>query len=107
MGQLRATRRKKCFFVVYTKNWIHVEEIAYDNTFWMDKMVEQLKTYYLLFIEYYFFYIFQSKYLPNRYLNDHIFINVASSPDAGNCGLGRMNLIIKLVYIKHVLAALY
>ncbi|XP_025415583.1 uncharacterized protein LOC112687212 [Sipha flava] len=47
MGQLYITKRTKCYFVVYTEKWLHVQEIFYDHSFWKSKMEEKLKTYYM------------------------------------------------------------
>lgn len=43
IGQLRISERNKCFFVIYTNNWINIEEIDYDEEFWQNKMVDKLK----------------------------------------------------------------
>uniref|UniRef100_A0A2S2N9F1 YqaJ viral recombinase domain-containing protein n=1 Tax=Schizaphis graminum TaxID=13262 RepID=A0A2S2N9F1_SCHGA len=47
MGQLHATKRKKCFFVIYTAKWISIEEIYFDQSFWDSKMSEPLQTFYM------------------------------------------------------------
>ncbi|XP_025407752.1 uncharacterized protein LOC112681685 [Sipha flava] len=46
MGQLYISRRDMCYFVVYTSNWIHIEIIKYDSSFWENKMVNKLKIFY-------------------------------------------------------------
>ncbi|XP_050540727.1 uncharacterized protein LOC126905245 [Daktulosphaira vitifoliae] len=47
MGQLHSTRREKCFFVIYTNKWINIEEIYYNQTFWNEKMSNQLRMFYM------------------------------------------------------------
>ncbi|KAE9543065.1 hypothetical protein AGLY_002976 [Aphis glycines] len=47
MGQLRITQRDMCYFVMYTKNWMNVEEIHFDSSFWKMKMVKKLQSFYL------------------------------------------------------------
>lgn len=44
MGQLHATKRKKCYFVVYAAKWISIEEIYFDQLFWDTKMYGPLET---------------------------------------------------------------
>ncbi|KAK3920058.1 hypothetical protein KUF71_009345 [Frankliniella fusca] len=45
-GQLHITKRQKCYFVVFTKHWKHVEEIERDDEFWENHMRNQLKSFY-------------------------------------------------------------
>ncbi|XP_060855780.1 uncharacterized protein LOC132950906 [Metopolophium dirhodum] len=47
MGQLHITRRKLCYFVIYTSNWITVEKIYYEPEFWTSNMAEKLKMFYM------------------------------------------------------------
>ncbi|CAI6355909.1 unnamed protein product [Macrosiphum euphorbiae] len=47
IGQLRITQRNLCYFVIYTKNWMNVEEIHFDISFWEMKMVKKLQSFYL------------------------------------------------------------
>ncbi|KAL4101121.1 hypothetical protein QTP88_021141 [Uroleucon formosanum] len=47
MGQLHISRRKLCYFVVYTSNWINVEKIYYEPEFWTTNMAEKLKIFYM------------------------------------------------------------
>ncbi|XP_060859260.1 uncharacterized protein LOC132936537 [Metopolophium dirhodum] len=47
MGQLHATKREKCFFVIYTAKWISIEEIYFDQSFWDSKMSEPLQKFYM------------------------------------------------------------
>jgi len=49
MGQLHISRRQMCYFVIYTSNWMNIEIIEYDNSFWENKMVNKLKTFVILF----------------------------------------------------------
>lgn len=44
MGQMRITKRHKCYFVIYTPNWTSIEEINFNETFWNNNMIEKLKT---------------------------------------------------------------
>ncbi|KAF0749062.1 YqaJ domain-containing protein [Aphis craccivora] len=46
-GQLHITRRKLCYFVIYTSNWITVEKIHYEPEFWASHMAEKLKMFYM------------------------------------------------------------
>lgn len=43
IGQLRITQRKICYFVIHTKNWTNIQEIKYEEEFWINNMVEKLK----------------------------------------------------------------
>eukprot|EP00102_Acyrthosiphon_pisum_P027938 XP_016665148.1 PREDICTED: uncharacterized protein LOC107885899 [Acyrthosiphon pisum] len=47
IGQLHVSHRKTCYFVIYAANWINVEKIMYDPTFWDLKMINYLTTFYL------------------------------------------------------------
>jgi len=42
-GQLHINRRKLCYFIVHMNNWINIETILYNSTFWESKMVHKLK----------------------------------------------------------------
>ncbi|KAL4098224.1 hypothetical protein QTP88_022868 [Uroleucon formosanum] len=37
-GQMHVSKRKFCYFVVYTANWYKVQIIEYDESFWSNKM---------------------------------------------------------------------
>lgn len=41
---MRITKRSLCYFVIYTPNWISVEKINYDPTFWENNMMKKLNT---------------------------------------------------------------
>lgn len=43
IGQLRITQRKICYFVIHTANWTNIQEIKYEEEFWINNMVEKLK----------------------------------------------------------------
>jgi len=43
-GQLHITKRKLCFFIVYSPQWISVEEISYDDNFWTSNMEDKLQS---------------------------------------------------------------
>ncbi|CAI6342668.1 unnamed protein product [Macrosiphum euphorbiae] len=45
-GQLHITKRKLCFFIVYSPQWISVEEISYDDNFWTSNMEDKLQSFY-------------------------------------------------------------
>ncbi|XP_031340878.1 uncharacterized protein LOC116168984 [Photinus pyralis] len=45
-GILEITGRQKCYFIVYTKGGIHVEEIERDKIFWHNQMEKKLKQFY-------------------------------------------------------------
>ncbi|XP_050528291.1 uncharacterized protein LOC126898366 [Daktulosphaira vitifoliae] len=47
MGQMRITGREICYFIIYTPIWINVQVIKYDHEFWITKMEEKLKIFYL------------------------------------------------------------
>ncbi|KAL4112060.1 hypothetical protein QTP88_015908 [Uroleucon formosanum] len=42
-GQMHVSKRKFCYFVVYTANWYKVQIIEYDESFWSNKMVSKLE----------------------------------------------------------------
>jgi len=42
-GQMHVSKRKFCYFVVYTENWCKVQIIEYDESFWSNKMVRKLE----------------------------------------------------------------
>lgn len=42
-GQMHVSKRKFCYFVVYTDNWSKVQIIEYDESFWSNKMVSKLE----------------------------------------------------------------
>jgi len=42
-GQMHVSKRKFCYFVVYTENWSKVQIIEYDESFWSNKMVRKLE----------------------------------------------------------------
>jgi hypothetical protein len=46
-GQLHITKRKVCYFVIWTPLGIYVEQIKRDDDFWEKNMVNQLKNFYL------------------------------------------------------------
>lgn len=46
-GQLHITGRRKCYFMVYTKNWIHCEIIERDDEFWKGQMEGKLVRFYM------------------------------------------------------------
>lgn len=43
MGQLHISRRDICYFVIYTNNWINIEQIKYDSKLWNSKMADKLQ----------------------------------------------------------------
>lgn len=45
-GQLHITKKKVCYFIVWTPNDMHIENILYDHKFWCNKMVNKLDTFY-------------------------------------------------------------
>lgn len=45
-GQLNVTGASKCYFIIFTKKWMSVEEIDRDSDFWREKMIPQLKKFY-------------------------------------------------------------
>lgn len=46
-GQMHISKRKFCYFVVYTKNRIEIQTVNYDESFWNKKMIDKLKMYVL------------------------------------------------------------
>ena len=47
MGQLMLSRKKKCYFVVFTFKDLFIEEIALDEKFFLSNMLPKLKHFYL------------------------------------------------------------
>ncbi|KAL9983200.1 hypothetical protein ACROYT_G005338 [Oculina patagonica] len=45
-GQMFITGYKWCDYVVWTPSGIHIERIAFDNDFWQEKMIPNLKWFY-------------------------------------------------------------
>ncbi|GFR11119.1 yqaJ domain-containing protein [Trichonephila clavata] len=45
-GQLQATEKEYCFFVMWTKKGCKMEKIFRDNDFWRDKMLKKLEPFY-------------------------------------------------------------
>ncbi|KAK3924298.1 Reticulocyte-binding protein 2-like protein a [Frankliniella fusca] len=45
-GQLHITKRDRCVFVVYAKEWEHIEEIERDDEFWNNEMRDKLERFY-------------------------------------------------------------
>ncbi|XP_022161821.1 uncharacterized protein LOC111027711 [Myzus persicae] len=45
-GQMHISKRNSCYFVVYSANWIEIQIISYDDSFWREKMIEKLKVFY-------------------------------------------------------------
>lgn len=43
-GQIQITGKKLGYFVVYSKQWIEIEIIKYNNYFWTQKMEKALET---------------------------------------------------------------
>lgn len=46
-GQLHITRRRRCYFVIYTNNWLHYEIIERNDEFWKGRMEEKLVRFYM------------------------------------------------------------
>lgn len=42
-GQMNIGGFKKCYFIIYAKDWIHVEVVEVDELLWKEKMVPKLK----------------------------------------------------------------
>jgi len=42
-GQLKITKRKVCYFVVYSEHWLHYDVVEFDKNFWSSKMETQLE----------------------------------------------------------------
>ena len=53
MGQLILTKKEKCYFVVFTFNDMHVEEIFVDNSFFFADMLPRLEHFYVTFYRQY------------------------------------------------------
>ncbi|CAH1721180.1 unnamed protein product [Aphis gossypii] len=45
-GQMKISKRNFCYFVVYSENWIEIQTISFDDSFWSEKMIEKLKVFY-------------------------------------------------------------
>lgn len=43
MGQLKVCKKTKCYFFIYTPNWIEYQCIHYDEHFWQEEMESKLK----------------------------------------------------------------
>lgn len=43
-GKLHITQSDMCYFIIYTPQWLLVQEIHYDPDFWLTNMVDKLKT---------------------------------------------------------------
>jgi YqaJ-like viral recombinase domain len=46
-GQLHITRRKYCYFVVWTPKGMFMQIIERDDVFWSSKMIDKLSRFYL------------------------------------------------------------
>ncbi|KAL4088881.1 hypothetical protein QTP88_023965 [Uroleucon formosanum] len=45
-GQMQISKRNFCYFVVYSVNWMEIQTISFDDSFWREKMFEKLKVFY-------------------------------------------------------------
>jgi len=41
-GQLHISKKRYCYFVVFSENWIHIEKIVYNDEFWQNEMYTKL-----------------------------------------------------------------
>jgi len=41
--QMHVSKRKQCYFVVFTEKWFKVQIIEHDESFWSEKMISKLE----------------------------------------------------------------
>lgn len=42
-GQMHISNTKNCYFVVFSNQWLEIQNIEYDHNFWLQKMVKHLE----------------------------------------------------------------
>ncbi|XP_022180106.1 uncharacterized protein LOC111040483 [Myzus persicae] len=45
-GHMQISKRNFCYFVVYLANWMEIQIIRFNDSFWHEKMIEKLKVFY-------------------------------------------------------------